>query len=241
MDYDSIYLTVELGLYDNFQEAVLYGSDNNDDEYGRSPDSLCQMNVNQLVSDTSYYTEYALYGDPTECPFPGTYHLVTYYKVPAIADTNFKYTPDIRFTFWSADQKRIGCVVSGAAAIRRAADRKAARGLLALALALSVFLGLFAVLLLLAHRRRRRIEALREGGKLRGGGGSQQRAYQYFRTLPNGQVIPLPATAPQTPIRHPVGPIPEDSEEDDEDDDDDALNISNPEYNETQIPTRPII
>jgi len=239
MDYDYIYLTVELGLYDVFQEAAIYGSDNDDDAL--APASLCQMNVIQLQADTTYYS--GEYGDSSECPFPGTYRLITYYKVPAITDTHFKYTPDIRFTLWNADHQRIGCVVTGPSEIHSAADRKAAHGLVALAIALGIFLSLFAVLLFLSHRRKKRIEALREK---RGGGSSGSctgsRQYQYFRTLPNGQVIPLPATAPPPPSRRPVRPIPEDLEEDDDDDDcDDALNISNPAYNETHMPTRPII
>ena len=241
MDYDYIFLTVELGLYDVFQEAAIYGSDNDDgDDDAFAPASLCQMNVIQGQADTTYYS--GEYGDSSECPFPGTYRLITYYKVPAITDTHFKYTPDIRFTLWNANNQRIGCVVTGPSALHSAADRKAAHGLVALAIALSIFLLLFAVLLFLSHRRKKRIEALREK---RGGGGSigsgtGSRAYQYFRTLPNGQVIPLPATT-SPPSRRPVRPIPEDLEEDDDEDDDDALNISNPAYNETHMPTRPII
>jgi len=234
MDYDIIYLKAELGIYDSFQEALVYGTTNDDDSSTQA--SLCQMNVWQLQSDTSYYSD-VMYGDPTECPFPGLYQLDAYYRVPPISDYNFKYTPDIRLQFLNQDGQRIGCVVTGPTAIHKAADIKAMHGLVALTIAVGVFLFLFAILLLLSHRRKRRIEAVRE----KRGAARHAANNQYFRTLPNGQVVPATsAPLPPPPPRRVPRSIPEDSEEDD-DDDDDPLQISNPAYNETHIPTRPII
>ena len=253
MDYDLIYLKTELGLYDSFQQAVIYGTTNDDDGVTRL--SLCQMNVVQLQPDTSYYAD-MVYGDPTECPFPGVYQLEAYYRVPPIRDYNFKYTPDIRLQFLNRAGHRIGCVVTGPSAIHKAADIKAHQGLVALTVAVGLFLCLFAVLLMLAHRRKRRIEARRQ----RRHHHQQQQQHpvdhdpsnnntnphSYFRTLPNGTVVPATTAAPplQPPrLRELPRPITEDSDEDDDDDDDDddPLQISNPEYNETHMPTRPII
>lgn len=231
MDYDAIYLKTELGIYDSFQEAYIYGTTSNNDDDSDTALSICQMNVVQLQSDTSYYTD-VVYGDPTECPFPGLYQLEAYYRVPAIRDYNFKYTPDIRLQFSNRAGRRIGCVVSGPSALHKVADRKAEQGLVALAIAVGLLLCLFGVLLLLSQRRKRRGEA-----KVRANSHAYQT--QYVRTLPNGTVRP-PATTVGPRVREQPRPIPEDYDEDDEEDDD-PLQISNPEYNETHVPTRPII
>ena len=235
MDYDAIYLKTELGIYDSFQEAYIYGTTTSNDDDSNTALSLCQMNVIQLQSDTSYYTD-VVYGDPTECPFPGLYQLEAYYRVPAIRDYNFKYTPDIRLQFTNRAGRRIGCVVSGPTAMHKVANRKAEQGLVALAVAVGLVLGLFAVLLLLSQRRKRR------GGTMRAHHNhNSPEAYQtqYMRTLPNGTV--RPTAGPR--IREQPRPIPEDYDEDDEEEEenDDPLQISNPEYNETHVPTRPII
>jgi hypothetical protein len=120
-------------------------------------------------------------------------------------------------------------------------------------MALLVFGSLFAVLLVLSYRRRRRLQ-IREQ--------QQQQRFQYFRTLPNGQVVALPSPRFVPPVHRPqqqpqLEPPPSsqpprstssddnsdngDEDDDDEDDEDNELQISNPAYNETRIPTRPII
>lgn len=262
MDYAVIYFKVELGLYNIFQEAWIYGSndgDNANDDDSTTP-TLCQMNVAQLESDTSYYTDMNSRNDSTECPFPGSYLLTAYYKVPAIADYTFHYTPDVRLQFLNTQGQRIGCVVTGPAALHHIAEIKAKHGLLALIIAISIFLLLFAILLHLSHRRKKRLETL---WKQRSNSNSnhhrqqqqhpltQQQQQQhnqqqmYVRTLPNGQVPALPQQRRGAGV---VGPcIPEasnedaGSEEEDDDENHDILNISNPAYNETHVPTRPII
>jgi hypothetical protein len=233
MDYDAIYLKTELGIYDSFQEAYIYGTTNTDDSYTNL--SLCQMNVAQLQSDSSYYTD-VVYGDPTECPFPGLYQLEAYYRVPAIRDYTFKYTPDIRLQFWNRAGRRIGCVVSGPTALHKVADRKAQQGLVALGVAVGLVLCLFAVLLLLSHRRRRRTTQRHSTVNRHNHNPANHYQTPYVPTLPNGAVR---ATVGLPRVRELPRPIPEDSDEDDNDDD--PLQISNPEYNETHVPTRPII
>jgi len=74
------------------------------------------------------------------------------------------------------------------------------------------------LLLYLSYRRKKRLEKLFE---------ERKQHYHYFRTLPSGQVVPLPGKAVAHKKAVAVNP--------------DAVRISNPSYNEPQIPTRPII
>jgi hypothetical protein len=224
-----LYLQVELGLYDHFQTVA-------------APTALCQMNVVQL----SYYNDAAaVTGDPTECPHAGIYQWTAYYTVPSFADSSLHYTPDVRLTFLNDQGTRFGCVVTGPIALLSQADAKAVAGLVALGISVTIFIGIFSILLYLSHRRKQRLEKLTRL--------TTQTAmqYQYFRTLPNGQVVPVTGHPPpvrpqqrQRPMPQQQQQHPHDHHEDGDDDDDDsedALNISNPAYNETQLPSRPII
>lgn len=213
-----VYLSIELGIYDQFQKM--------------ENTSLCQLQITQqsnFMDPSETIDDY--WNDATVCPHPGIYQLETYYTVPSIDDYSLHYTPDVRLIFSNTHGRRIGCVLTGPAAIHLYNERKALHGLVFLASALVVFLGVFAILLYMSYLRKVRLEQLRE--KLRNQQGGRPRS-QYFRTLPNGHVPPL------APRLHRTAEA-SDEEEDDDDDDDDALQISNPAYNETQIPTRPII
>jgi hypothetical protein len=251
-----LYAQVELGLYDRFTVV-------------QQPTSLCLLNVMQLsmAADSTSDT------DPSACPHAGVYEWTAVYAVPVFADSTFHYTPDVRLTFLNDDGQRVGCVVTGPIALRAAADAKAVAGLIALGISVTVFMGIFAALLFLSHRRRQGLERLRlaGGNATTGAHATGAMQYQYFRTLPNGQVVPVvghprpsftsmsqhsrvtasstttttrdrPGSArPSTsslPMRSTVQ-APDDS--DDDDDSENALNISNPAYNETQLPSRPII
>jgi hypothetical protein len=239
-----LYLHVELGLYDNFYTV-------------QQPTPLCQLNVVQVTMLNDASSD----ADPTECPHAGVYQWTAYYTVPAFSsDASLHYTPDARLVFATSTGQRVGCVVTGPIALRTMADRHAVAGLVALGTAIAVFLGLFAALLVLTHRRKERVRLLAQQQQYGGGTSntsSSSRA-QYFRTLANGQVVPVVSSAQHgwhppvlPPRRLPTRPplrqqLPEDRNDsvDDDDDDDssaDALNISNPAYNETQLPSRPII
>ena len=227
MRVESIYLEVETGVYDRFQ-SVVYGS-------------LCQMNVVQSSSDISVNAVDDYWADTSECPHPGSYLLTTYYTVPTLRDYNFHYTPDVRLTFTNPQGRRIGCVLSGPSAIHRYNEQRSIHGLAALGLSLLAFLCIFGSLLHLSHMRKKRLEYIREKRNLQRNGSH----YQYYRTMPDGRVartdngqtdsnqrVPEPRQLRNATLH---------SEVDDDEDSDDALNISNPEYNETHVPTRPII
>eukprot|EP00977_Amphora_coffeiformis_P009167 scaffold2092_cov144-Amphora_coffeaeformis.AAC.8 len=217
-DFDpttSIYVQVEAGLYQNYKRVI-------------APSRLCQMQIQ------------AANGYGQKCPYPGEYVFESYFYLPKMLEDNsdFHFTPDINMTFTDGDMNRLGCAVTGTAAFHRQASRRHSLGMTALGFGLLVFGVVFGGLLILAYRRRKRLESLTERKVPR---------YQYFRTLPNGQVVPLqPGQAPGPPPPHPHAPPPPQvpyhmppgmhpgtPHE--------AYQISNPAYNETQLPTRPVI
>lgn len=158
-----------------------------------------------------------------ECPDAGKYTLKTYFTVPSIPDFYLQYTPDLKIYFFEATTKeRLGCSTTGTIAMRLSAQEGASQGLIALTVVIAAFCIIFGMLLYLSYRRKKRLENLSE---------EKKHSYRYFRTLPNGQVIPLPSQkkGPPTPTTTTVLHNAE------------AMNISNPSYNETNLPTRPII
>lgn len=197
--------------------------------------SLCQLPITQTVNYLSPDTTDDYWGDTTVCPHPGVYQLQTYYTMPSITDYTLHYTPDVRLTFSNTYGRKIGCVLSGPAAIHLSNEKKAIRGLVFLGCALFAFLCVFATLLYMSYRRKKRLELLREKRNQHQQQGGISRS-QYFRTLPNGHI-------PRQGFAAPPSRLHRTTEVSDEEDDDsqDALQISNPAYNETQMPTRPII
>jgi hypothetical protein len=174
--------------------------------------SLCRMTVVRVDTDDAF------------CPAAGVYHWTTYYTVPysLITDSNLQYVPDVRLTFTSVysssmspDPPRLGCVITGPQALRTIQDRKAQRGGLLFGLGCALLLSLFG-LLLSCRARRKRSAAL----------------VVYQRTLPNGSVPRLPLS-PRRWDRPPMTLSNNSSE--------DGAPYGNPAYNETQLPSRPII
>lgn len=220
----AIGLTIESGVYDNF--AVV-----------KNVTNICQD-----LSVTSTYSSSS--SSSSHCPLPGHYTLTTYYTVPALRDYEFHYTPDVRVTFWDPSNhgRRLGCIATGTTALHRRADSRAARGVVALGISLLAFALVAASLLYLTYRRKKRLQKISERSK---------QNYHYFRTLPNGQVIPLPTTTttnignettqlPVGVITHPYPPtqsgqhvsLPTHTS---------GMIHTNPSYNEPQLPTRPIL
>ena len=210
----SIYVQIEAGLYQNYKNVL-------------APSKLCQMQIQ------------AAEGYGQKCPYPGDYVFESYFYLPKMLEDNteFHFTPDINMTFTDENLNRVGCAVTGTAALQREASRRHKTGMVALGIGLAVFGFVFGGLLILAYRRRKRLESLTE---------RKTQRYQYFRTLPNGQVVPLqPGQVPgppshprapppqQVPYHMPPGMPPGPPQE--------AYQISNPAYNETQLPTRPVI
>ena len=227
-DFDSsrsIYLQIESGLYNNYRLVV-------------GPTNLCQLQIQPAK------------GSDQSCPRAGDYVLQSQFYIPETIPDNddFHFTPDVNLTFTDANYNRLGCAVTGTTAFHLQAERRHGFGMMALAFGLTIFGVVMGGLLLLAYRRRKRLETLTERKTPR---------YQYFRTLPNGQVVPIqqghPAVPPPQHMHpqhmhpqqmHPqhmhhaatsppynMGPgAPQE-----------AFQISNPAYNETQLPTRPVI
>jgi hypothetical protein len=99
--------------------------------------------------------------------------------VPSNRDYGFHYTPDIRFSFTDGAGNRLGCATTGTVAMHVSADNKAAQGMWALGISCIAFIIVFGLLLYLSYRRNNRLKNLVKS------------RYRYFRTLPNGQVIPI--------------------------------------------------
>jgi hypothetical protein len=207
MENQVIGLQIESGLYDSFVTV-------------RNVSSMCQS----LPITATYYED----DEQDECPNPGYYTLKTYYTVPSIRDFFFHYTPDIRLTFFNPYGRRLGCATTGTVAMHHQADTRAMHGLIALGISVLAFCFVFAALLFLSYRRKKRLEHLTE---------RRRQSYHYFRTLPTGQVVPLPAGTKTNHQFHTQGPATTGLR----DSSSNAMNISNPSYNEPQIPTRPII
>jgi hypothetical protein len=188
-------------------------------------------NIQQVIASTRLcqLQIQAMHGSNQKCPQSGDYLLQTSFYLPQLVGDgqDFHFTPDVNLTFTDGSGSRLGCVVTGAPAAHLHADRRGTMGMLALGLALAVFTFVLGGLLILARRRRKRLESLAE---------RKTQRYQYFRTLPNGQVVPIshgqttaaPAQSYQPRQLPSGGPS-------------DAYHISNPAYNETQLPTRPVI
>ena len=114
------------------------------------------------------------------------------------------YTPEIRFIFTTGQEQDqqgtiiVGCATTGAAAWNKGQTNKAQQGVWVLAVAILCLLLIFATLLYMSHQRRKRLERLMERSKKTPKQEHVERRYQYFSTLPNGQVIPIPPTTTTT-------------------------------------------
>lgn len=175
-----------------------------------------------------------------KCPRPGDYVLQLHFYLPNFIgndDSNLHFTPDVNLTFTDNNYNRLGCAVTGTAALHRQAYMRHRYGMISLGLGLCAFSLVFCGLLFLAYRRKQRLEKMNE---------RKTQRYQYFRTLPNGQVVPFTAGQMPTPLQgggmspqqQLNGPYPSMSAPGTPQD---AYQISNPAYNETQLPTRPVI
>jgi hypothetical protein len=161
----TVLVTIESGLYNQFVTVL-------------DSANLCQLGVK---GNNAYL-----------CPKPGNYQLQTYYYVPShIREAGFHYTPDLRITFYdstattaSSSRLVLGCITSGAVALHQSADEKASRGSVALGISVLVLVSVFGWLILWSYMRKKRLE--REHHE------NVMRRYSYFRTLPSGQVIPMP-------------------------------------------------
>jgi hypothetical protein len=163
---NAVLVTIESGLYNQFVTVL-------------DSVNLCQLGVK---GNNAYL-----------CPKPGSYQLQTYYYVPShIREAGFHYTPDLRITFYdsiattaSGSRLLLGCVTSGALALHQSADEKASRGSAALGISVLILVSVFGWLILWTYLRKKRLE--REHHE------KAMTRYSYFRTLPSGQVIPMPA------------------------------------------------
>ena len=122
----SIRLEIESGIYDQWKRVAIM-------------DDLCSYagtNLQRVYPENDSYS----------CPAPGYYQLQTYFTVPSFTqDSEFHYTPDIRFT--------------GTVAIGSHARHHADQGLTALTIALFVMSCVFSSLIYLNYGRERRLLA----------------------------------------------------------------------------------
>ena len=197
---------------------------------------LCQLGV---TGDNAY-----------RCPKAGDYALKTYFFVPSIRDYDFHYTPDIKLSFFDGDEgTALGCAATGTMAMRTRANRKAQQGLLALGICTLVFVLVFGGLLYASYRRKKDIQQyLRE----------QKTSRYYIQTMADGNVVVDTTDEDvEPPYQHIHGPASSARIQtiDDNyhpmaqrsgvaavrDNDELMMDISNPIYNETLVPTRPVI
>ena len=112
----------------------------------------------------------------TSCPTPGLYQLDTYFTVPAFTiDSELHYTPDVRFRFYNAKGKVLGCATTGTLAIRGQATDHAKQGLVALMVAFFGLICLFSSLIYVNYGRERRMLAERQKLKIHQGRRQPQR------------------------------------------------------------------
>ena len=213
---ESVYVAVKSGFFDHFTTVI-------------EPINLCKMNLTYNSND---------------CPAPGYYRLSTQFSVPSsLRDSDMHYTPDLKIQFLH-NSRTIGCATTGSVALHRAADTHAQHGALALGVATLAFVCLFALLLFLSYRRKKRLQEWAEEEDRSEASSTNDSdtgmKYQYFRTLPNGQVVPIQTTMDTTTVSRPIGLVTS-SRIDDDDDVSDPMSLSLPSYNETHLPTRPII
>ena len=137
----SIRLEIESGIYDQWKRVAIL-------------DGLCNYEGSNLQR------VYNGYDSMTSCPTPGVYQLSTYYTVPALtSDTELHYTPDVRFRFYNAKGRVLGCATTGTLALGQAARDHAQHGLIALMTALFSLTCMFSMLMYLNCGRDRRMLA----------------------------------------------------------------------------------
>lgn len=138
----SIRLEIESGIYDQWKKVAIL-------------DDLCSYEGSNLQR------KYSEYDTMTSCPTPGMYQLDTYYTVPAFTtDSELHYTPDVRFRFYNAKGKVLGCATTGTLAMSQQARAHADEGLIVLMAAFFALICLFSSLIYLnyGHERRMLVE-----------------------------------------------------------------------------------
>jgi len=144
----SIRLEIESGIYDQWKRVAIL-------------DDLCSYAGSNLIR---VYTEYETF---TSCPAPGRYQLDTYFTVPAFTtDYELHYTPDVRFRFYNAKGKVLGCATTGTLALSGYAKDHANQGLVALMAAFFALICIFSSLIYVNYGRERRMLAERQKLKL---------------------------------------------------------------------------
>lgn len=163
----SIRLEIEAGIYDQWKRVAIM-------------DDLCSYSGSNL----QYYSDSGVY---SSCPYPGFYQLDTYFSVPAFnEDSELHYTPDVRFRFYNAKGKVLGCATTGTVAIRQHAQAHAQSGLIALSLSLIALTCIFGLLIYLNYGREKRLlqtqTRQRRSTNMEAEEAEVDRRYQYFDT-----------------------------------------------------------
>lgn len=152
----SIRLEIESGIYDQWKRVVIL-------------DDLCSY------SGSNLQRVYSEYESMTSCPTPGVYQLDTYFTVPAFTvDSELHYTPDVRFRFFNAKGKVLGCATTGTLALSGQARDHAQQGLVALMAAFFGLICIFSSLIYVNYGRERRMLAERQKLKMQQGSRQQR-------------------------------------------------------------------
>ena len=147
----SIRLEIESGIYDQWKRVAIL-------------DDLCSYAGSNLLR------VYSAYESMTSCPTPGLYQLDTYFTVPAFTiDSELHYTPDVRFRFYNAKGRVLGCATTGTLALSGQARDHAQQGLAALMLAFFGLICMFSSLIYVNYGRERRMLAERQKIKTKQG------------------------------------------------------------------------
>jgi hypothetical protein len=153
----SIRLEIESGIYDQWKRVAIL-------------DDLCSYAGSNL--QRVYYE----YETMTSCPTPGVYQLETYFTVPAFTiDSELHYTPDVRFRFYNAKGRVLGCATTGTLALSGRAKSHAQQGLIALMAAFFGLVCIFSSLIYVNYGRERRMLAERQKMKMQLGMRQPQR------------------------------------------------------------------
>lgn len=171
----SIRLEVESGIYDRWKRVLIL-------------DNLCNYQGSNLQK---MYNEY---DTMTSCPTPGVYQLDTYFTVPAFtADTELHYTPDIRFRFYNAKGRVLGCATTGTLALAQQAREHAQHGMIALIVSFFSLICLFSTLMYLNCGRDRRMLADKYKQK-------QQKSRQQQQRNGSNNITAATGTRPRPPV-----------------------------------------
>lgn len=178
------------------------------------------------------------------CPNQGAYKLEVKVTVPELREYGYHYTPDVRIQFRDEKYRHLGCGTTGTDALQKYAIQRSTVGVYIMLAALLLFVLVFAMVLYQNYRRSKILKHIAEENEK-----WDRQNSTYIRTEENGQIYIVPkrlakatsfggssrasrSIADDGSLSTAGGPRTATA----------VVRItSNPEYNETHIPTNPIL